>query len=155
MRERLCAFALFSLVPTACFWVWFLLAVLPHIPNKFAGAKYAMPISSLWITFGPLLMQQGEFNLEKLLRALDKAGEQEGWKFADIQSAVNRADRIYYWFTVPMGIGAAAALFLAFPPLAPIIALHTPQESLSACLLWQSIGWVSASGIWGSTWQSQ
>lgn len=148
-RERWCAFAIFSLPPSAAFWVWFFAAVLPHIPAKFHGLVYAMPISSLWITFGPLLMQQGEFNLERLLSAFNKAGEQEGWKFSDIQSGIDRADRIYYWVTIPLGIGAAAALFFAFHALAPIIALHSVPERVVGLFVVADIGFVSASGIWG------
>lgn len=148
-RERWCAFVIFSLVPTAAFWIWFFVAVLPHIPHKYHGLSYAMPISSLWITFGPILMQQGEFNLERLLKAFNKAGETEGWKFSNIQSGIDRADRIYYWVTIPLGLGAALSLFFAFHALAPIIALHSVWERLVGIFVVFDIGFVSASGIWG------
>lgn len=108
-----------------------------------------MPISSLWITFGPILMQQGEFNLERLLGAFNKVGEQDGWKFSDIQSPVDRADRIYYWVTIPMGVGAALALLVAFPDLSSIIALHSVPERIAGIFVVADIGFVSASGLWG------
>lgn len=148
-RERICTFTVFSALPTAAFWFWFITDVLGHIPRRYSGVAFALPLSSLWITFGPILMQQGEFNLERLLCVFNSAGEKDGWSFSDIQSGIARAGRIYYWFTIPMGVGASLALALAFRPLTPIIALQTPLARLSGLLVLFAVGFVSASGILG------
>jgi hypothetical protein len=58
-RERLCTFMIFSFLPTVFFWIYFSLSVWPHISKPYSGLRLAAPITSLWITFGPVLMQQG------------------------------------------------------------------------------------------------
>jgi hypothetical protein len=147
-RERLCTFAIFSLLPTAFFWVYYVFSLYPHISPVYAGLRVAAPITSLWITFGALLMQQGDFNLEKLIRAFNSDGPQAGWDFGDIQRSIGRARRIYYWVAVPLAIIPAVAIGFAYRTLSSAIPLNLYSEAGGIFDLLMT-GFISASGIWG------
>lgn len=147
-RERVCTFVVFSVPPTAFFWIYFIFYVRPNIPHGYESLHWALPVSSLWITFAPPLMQQGEFNLERLIRAFNKDGPGAGWNFGDIQKAISTSDRAYYWFTVPMALGSALAIWLAYPTLSSVIPLNSFTKATGVFDL-LAIGFVSGSGLWG------
>jgi hypothetical protein len=146
-RERLCIFAVFSFLPTLFFWIYFTASVWPRITPAYSGLRIAAPITSLWITFGPLLMQQGEFGLERLVSALNRDGPDSGWNFDDIQHAIDKAARAYYWVTIPLAVLAAAAILAAYPTLAQAIPLD-PYSRAGGVFDLLVTGFVSASGIW-------
>jgi hypothetical protein len=148
-RERLCTFAIFSLLPTIFFWIYFSLSVWPHISPAYSGLRVAAPITSLWITFGPLLMQQGEFTLERLIQALNDDGPDAGWNFTDIQRTISTAGRVYYWVTVPLAIMAAGAILAAYPALSAAIPLNSysrPGGTFDLLIT----GFTAGSGIWAA-----
>jgi hypothetical protein len=147
-RERLCTFALFSFLPTVFFWIYFSLSVWPHISHAYSGLRIAAPFTSLWITFAPLLMQQGEFNLERLIKAFNDDGPAAGWNHDDIQQAIDTGSRAYYWITVPLAVMAAGAILAAYPALSSAIPLNTYSEAGGVFDLLIT-GFTSASGIWG------
>lgn len=146
-RERLCIFAVFSFLPTLFFWIYFTGSVWPHITPAYSGLRIAAPITSLWITAGPLLMQQGEFGLERLISAFNRDGPDSGWNFHDIQHAIDKAARAYYWMTIPLGGLAAAAILAAYPTLAQAIPLN-PYSRAGGIFDLLITGFVSASGTW-------
>jgi hypothetical protein len=96
-----------------------------------------------------MLMQQGELNLERLIAAFNRDGSSVGWNLADIQSALRRADRVFYVLTIPVGIAATIALWYAFPSLSPIIAVQTSFNKFCGLVTVLIVGFVSGSGIWG------
>jgi disulfide bond formation protein DsbB len=149
-RERLCTFCIFSLVPMLLFWAWYMLAVRHNIRSDYHYLSYTMPVSSLWIAFGPMLVQQWEFNLERLIATFNATGETDGWNLKDIQRSIDRADRTYYWFTLPLALAASLALLLAFPALASIITIRGFLAKLAGILVILAVGFTSASGIWGA-----
>jgi hypothetical protein len=148
-RERLCTFAIFSFLPTVLFWVYFGLSVWPHISPAYSGLRIAAPITSLWITFGPLLMQQGEFALERLIKAFNDDGPDAGWNFNDIQQALDTGDRFYYWITVPLAVMAAGAILAAYPALSSAIPLNNYSRAGGAFDLLVT-GFTAGSGIWAA-----
>lgn len=147
-RERLCTFIVFSSLPTVLFWVYFSLSVWPHISPAYSGLRIAAPITSLWITFAPLLMQQGEFSLERLIGAFNDDGPDAGWNYDDIQRAIDTTSRAYYWITLPLATLAASAILAAYPALSAAIPLNTYSE-VGGVFDLLFIGFVSASGVWG------
>jgi hypothetical protein len=146
-RERLCTFVVFALLPTVLFWIYFTVSVWPHLTAAYAGLRVAGPITSLWITFGPLLMQQGEFQLEHLVRELNADGPDAGWDFTGIQHALNRAGRMYSWITIPLTLVSGLAIGLAYPTLRAAIPLSRWSE-LGGIFDLLITGLTSASGIW-------
>lgn len=147
-RERLCTFIVFSFLPTAFFWIYFGLSVWPHISPAYSGLRIAAPITSLWITFAPLLMQQGEFSLDRLISAFNDDGSDAGWDYDDIQRAIDTASRAYYWITLPLAALAASAILAAYPALSAAIPLNVYSEAGGVFDLLVT-GFVSASGVWG------
>ena len=141
-RERLCTFAIF--------WIYFSASVWPHMSSAYSGLRIAAPITSLWITFGPLLMQQGEFALERLIQALNDDGPDAGWNFNDIQRAIDTAGRLYYWITVPLTILAAGAILAAYPALSAAIPLDTYSRAGGVFDLLVT-GFAAGSGIWATS----
>jgi hypothetical protein len=107
-RQRLAIFVIFSLVPTAVFWGWYLLKGRHGIRHDFHNLSFAMPVTSLWITFGPMLMQHGEFGLQKLVTSLNATASGGRWDLGAIQKAVDRADDLFYWITLPITAAAVA-----------------------------------------------
>jgi hypothetical protein len=130
------------------FWLYFILSVWPHITPAYSGLRIAAPVTSLWITFAPLLMQQGESGLEHLVQAFNDDGPDAGWNYDDIQRAIDAAARAYYWITLPLAGIAGAAILAAYPTLANAIPLNTYSEAGGVFDLLIT-GFTSASGLWG------
>lgn len=151
-RQRLGTFLIFSLPPTALFWTWFLTDLHGAIPDSYSGLRLGAPLASLWITFGPLLMQQGEFNLERLLRTIRDDEPLECWDTGVIQRSIDRADRAYYWVVVPSGLAAALSLPLALNGMPPFVteSLDQPWQPVAGMVVLLQVGFTSASGIWGA-----
>lgn len=147
-RERACTFALFSLAPTVFFWLYFSFSIWPRITPAYSGLRIAAPVTSLWITFAPLLMQQGEFNLERLIQAFNDDGPDTGWPRDDIQRAIDTAARVYYWITLPLAAVAGATILAAYPTLAGAIPLNSYSRAGGVFDL-AVTGFTSASGLWG------
>jgi hypothetical protein len=148
-RERLCVFVIFSFLPTVFFWIYFSLSAWPHISPGYSGLRIAAPITSLWITFGPLLMQQGEFALERLIKAFNDDGPDAGWNYGDIQHAIDAAGRVYYWAALPLAGMAAGAILAAYPTLSSAIPLNTYSRAGGAFDLLVT-GFTAGSGIWAA-----
>jgi hypothetical protein len=146
-RERFCIFAVFSFLPTLFFWIYFTASVWPRITSAYSGLRIAAPITSLWITVGPLLMQQGELSLERLIAALNHDGSDGGWNFDDIQGAIDKAARAYYWVVIPLAVLASSAVLVAYPTLAQAVPLN-PYSRAGGIFDFLVSGFVSASGIW-------
>lgn len=92
-------------------------------------------------------MQQGELGLERLLSAFNRDGPASGWNFDDIQRALDKAARAYYWTTIPLAALTAGAILTAYPTLAQAIPLNTYSKTGGVFDLVVT-GFVSASGIW-------
>jgi hypothetical protein len=147
-RERLCTLAVFSFLPTVFFWVYYIVSLYSHISPAYSGLRVAAPISSLWLIAGPLLIQQGEFNLGNLIAAFNDDGPQAGWNLADIQQAIGKGERAYYWVTVPLAVIPAVTIGLAYPTLSSAIPLDT-YSKVGGIFDLLVTGYVSASGLWG------
>lgn len=148
-REIICTFAIFALGPTVIFWAWFLLQGRHGIHDGYENLVFAMPISSLWITLGPILMQRGEFELEKLISALNEPEIDEEWDMQAIQRAILRADRIYYWITLPLAFAAVASVWWGAPAISSIVKINGVAAQLGGIIVICSVGFASASGMWG------
>lgn len=148
-RQRLCTFAVFSLGPTIVFWAWFLLQGQHDIRNGYHELIFAMPITALWITSGPLLMQRGEFGLERLLAALNETAAVGHWNLEAVQRAVDRADRYYYWTTLPITVMAVASVWLGSGTIASIVDISGIGARLGGIVVISSVGFATASGMWG------
>jgi hypothetical protein len=61
-------------------------------------------------------MQQGEFTLERLLKAFNQDGPGAGWNCSDIQRAIGTASRACCWTAIPLAVVAAGAILAACPP---------------------------------------
>lgn len=151
-RERAAAFTVFALAPTIVFWVWFLAAVRPSVAASHAyhALQYAMPVSALWITFGPLLMQQWEYNLEHLSRVLTASRTEDGWDLPAMNRAAARADRGYLPFVAPMTIAAPVALYLAYPAYQADLSIRGTASKAAGLVVIAFVGFVNANGIWGA-----
>lgn len=146
-RERLCAFAIFSVPPSLASWLYFTLSVWPHLTPAYSGLRIAIPITYVWVAFGPLFMQQGEFSLERLITALNRDGPRAGWNFDAIQHAIDKAARGYYWISIPLALITAAAFLAAYPTLSAAIPLN-PYTEAGGIFVLLVTGFVAASGIW-------
>lgn len=149
-RERVCAFGLFALGPTIVFWAWFLTAARHSMSHAYRGLEYAMPVSALWITFGPLLMQQWEYNLEKLSRVLIDARTEDLWAVGAMRRAAERTDRGYLPFVLPMTIAAPVALWLAYPSYQADLSIRGPVAKAGGLAVILFVGFVNANGMWGA-----
>lgn len=149
-RERVVAFAVFALVPTIVFWVWFLAAARHSMSHAYRGLELAMPLSALWITFGPLLMQQWEYNVERLSRVLAATGDDDHWDLAAMRRAAQRADRGYLPFVLPMTIAAPIALWLAYPAYQADLSIHGTASKAGGLAVILCVGFVNANGMWGA-----
>jgi hypothetical protein len=148
-RQRLGTFLVFSFVPTILFWAWFLLEVRGYIPKQYKQLHFAAPIASLWVTFGPLLLQPGVCNLARLVAAFNYDGEKSGWNMPAIQAKITQADNLYYWITFPLGVAAALALSASVSSLKQVIPVEDPLDRSAGLFTVFVVGFVSASGIWG------
>lgn len=136
-------------MPTAAFWAWFLLQGRLDISDGYGSLVIAMPITSLWITLGPLLMQQGEFGLEKLISAFNGPDVSDHWDTEAIQRTLKRFDRCYYWTTLPIAGAAVASVLIGGETIASIVRIDGFAAVLAGIIVIFSVGFTSASGIWG------
>jgi hypothetical protein len=148
-RQRLAIFAIFSLVPTAVFWSWYLLQGRHGIHHDFHNLSFAMPVTSLWITFGPLLMQHGEFGLEKLVMSLNATASAGRWNLGAIQKAIDRADRLFYWITVPITAAAVASVWLGRATIASAVNITGWPAQIGGMVVILAVGFTTAAGMWG------
>jgi hypothetical protein len=149
-RERLTTFAVFGLGPTVIFWIWFLAAARHSMSHAYRGLEWAMPVSALWITFGPLLMQQWEYNLEHLSSVLAAADRAERWNLAAMRKAADRADRGYLRFVIPMTIAAPVALWWAYPSYQADLSIRSTLAKAGGLAAILFVGFVNANGMWGA-----
>ena len=149
-RERVVAFSFFALGPTIVFWTWFLAAARHSMSHSYRGLELAMPVSALWITFGPLLMQQWEYNLERLSRVLIASHAADQWDLAAMRRATERADRGYLPFVLPMTIAAPIALWLAYPSYQADLSIRGPVSKAGGLAVIAFVGFVNANGMWAA-----
>jgi hypothetical protein len=149
-RERATAFAIFALGPTIVFWAWFLTAARHSMSHAYHGLEIAMPVSALWITFGPLLMQQWEYNVEHLSRVLISCRTTDMWNLPAMRHAAERADRGYLPFVLPMTIAAPVALWLAYPSYQADLSIRGPVSKAGGLAVILFVGFVNANGMWGA-----
>ena len=147
-RQRIATFFLFAFVPSALFWRWYFTAVRDRLAD--ASLRNAIVIASAWVALAPLLMQQGEFNLERLLAAFGRTGRYTGWDVAAIQRRLDRVDRAFYRFVIPVGLLPPLALALSFHELSPVLPIDTVWDQLSGLIVIGAVGLASASGLWGA-----
>lgn len=149
-RERLAAFVIFALGPTIVFWIWFLAAARHSMSHAYRGLELAMPVSALWITFGPMLMQQWEYNLEHLSAVLVASETADKWDLAAMRRAVQRADRGYLGFVVPMTLAAPIALWFAYPSYQADLSIRGAVAKVGGIATILFVGFVNSNGMWGA-----
>lgn len=149
LRARLVVFAAFAFIPTALFWTWYVVEAYEFTSSQsIVGLRPAMVVSSLWLLLGPLLMQQGEYNLERLLAKFNAPGGSADYDAHRISLSLARVDQLFY-LTVLGGLAAAAALWFAFPNLETVIPIVGIWRRMAGLIVALFVGFVSASGIWG------
>lgn len=149
IRQRLATFMIFSLVPTVVFWTWYLLKGRHGIRHDFHNLSFAMPVTSLWITFGPILMQHGEFGVQKLVTSLNATASGGRWDLGTIQKAVDRADGLFYWITVPITTAAVASVWLGRSTIASAVDITGWPAQLGGMVVILAVGFTTAAGMWG------
>jgi hypothetical protein len=149
-RERAHVIIVFSFVPTVLFWVWYILEARHGIQADYSDLAFSMPVSSLWITFGPVFMQQWEYNVRRLVRALVATQEAGGWPLADLNEAIRRVDRRCYPMSVSFAFAASIALWVAYPNLAKIITIRGFVAALGGVIVIFCVGFTSACGVWAA-----
>lgn len=150
MRERAANFALFALPPSVLYWSCYLGPGNNRIPADYQALKIAVPLSGIFVTFAPLVFQQGEFIYEKLLRAIADDDEAAGWDTAAIQQAIDRADRVYHWLTVPLAILVGGSVGYVMYQIRDIAPVGAPAGLVGEVLVLACLGHVTATGIWGA-----
>lgn len=140
----------FGLGPTIVFWVWFLAAARHSMSHAYRGLELAMPLSALWITFGPMLMQQWEYNLERLSTVLIASRTTDRWDLAAMHRAANRADRGYLPFIVPMTLAAPVALWFAYPSYQADLSIRSAVAKTGGLVTILFVGFVNSNGMWGA-----
>lgn len=148
-RQRLATVAIFALVPTALFWWWFTTAVVDRMNGHPPTMRWAIPTAALWVTISPLLMQQAEFRLEKLLHEFGRYGPRAGWDLDAIRRCVGWWDRAFYPLVLPVGLAPLLALSLSFRPLDTVIPVHSGWQRAAGLVVIGAVGLCSAAGIWG------
>lgn len=148
-RQRLAVFVIFSVVPTVVFWSWYLLEGRHGIRHDFHNLSFAMPVTSLWITLGPMLMQHGEFGLQKLVTSLNATASGGRWDLGAIQKAVDRADRLFYWITVPITAAAVASVWLGRATIGSAVDITGSPAQLGGMVVILAVGFTTAAGMWG------
>lgn len=149
-RERCVAFVIFGLGPTIVFWIWFLAAARHSMSHAYRGLELAMPVSALWITFGPMLMQQWEYNFERLSAALIASRAEDRWDLAAMRQATDRADRGYLPFVVPMTVAAPVALWFAYPSFEADLSIRGAVSKVGGLAAILFVGFVNSNGMWGA-----
>ncbi|MDG4767360.1 hypothetical protein O7632_25190 [Solwaraspora sp. WMMD406] len=150
-RQRLLAVLIFAAAPTGLFWWWYATAVVDHLGTRPSTLHWAIPTAALWVTLSPILMQQGEFVLERLLADFSRHGRYAGWDLTAMQRRLDRWDRAYFWTVLPVGLAPSLALAVSFEPLTALIPVHTTGQRISGLVVIGAVGICSASGIWGIT----
>lgn len=149
-RERLLAFAIFTLAPSIAFWWWFLTGVRHDVGHSYHALLYAMPLASTWLIIGPLLMQQWEFNVEYVLARLEATKSDGGWDLATVRRAARDADRGYWWFVIPMTVTAPVAFWLAYPAYESQLALHGATQQVTGLAVVLVLGAIDSNGWWAA-----
>ena len=149
-RQRVATFAVFALGPGAAFWIWFLLEVRHSVGHNSHALVYTMPLASLWILLGPMLMQQWEFDLEDLVGRLRATAEAGGWDLKAVESAARGADHGYYWFVVPATLAAPAAFWIAYPLYESSLALRGFAEQATGLAVMLIVGFINSNGMWAA-----
>lgn len=150
-RERLLTLLAFALGPTVLFWWWYGTTVVDHLAARPSTLQWAVPTAALWITLAPLLMQQGEFTLEKLLAGFSRYGAQAGWDLNAMQRRLDTWDAAYYYVVPPVGLAPMVALGLSFEPLGVLLPVHSTGQRIAGLVVIGTVGVCSVSGIWGVT----
>ena len=148
-RQRLATVAIFALAPTTLFWWWFATAVVDRLGSHPPTLQWSIPTAAVWVTISPLLMQQAEFDLEKLLSEFDSHGSHAGWNLAAMQKCIDSWDRVFYLVVLPVGFAPLLALALSFESLDVIIPVHTVWQRTAGLIVIGAVGLCSAAGIWG------
>lgn len=149
-RERVTTFAVFCIPPSAAFWIWFLVGVRHNLSHHYHALLFAMPLASLWILLGPMLVQQWEFNLESLMARLKQTDRAGGWDLDAIVGKAHGADRAYYWFVVPATLAAPAAFWIAYPYYEADLALRGIADQATGLAVMLILGFVNSNGLWGA-----
>jgi len=147
-RQRLGAFLIFSMVPTALFWMWFLLETRHQVDARFEAISYALPIASLWIALGPLCMQHGEFLLERYFAVFSRDAGAADLDLSEVQKSISAIDRWYFRTSVPLAVIVPLAFLVTFPQVQTAIGASEVWRYLGAVVFAQ-VGFVAGSGIWG------
>ena len=149
-RERAITFGVFALGPTIIFWVWFLAAARHSMSHAYHGLEWAMPVSALWITFGPLLMLQWEYSFERLSRVLITSHSVDEWNLGALRRAAKHADRWYFPFVLLMTIAAPVALWSAYPSYQADLSIRGVIAKIGGLAAILFVGFVNANGMWGA-----
>lgn len=149
IRQTLGTAVLFSVLPTAVFWVWYLAEGEHGIRPGYHKLIAAMPITSLWITLGPLMMHFGERSLTRLLGALNHTAEGSTWDLAPLQRTIDRADKHYYTVVAPITCAAIAAVCLGAGTIGSIVDISSLGARIGGMIVIAVTGFASATGMWG------
>jgi hypothetical protein len=149
-QERIGTALLFVFLPSVLYWTWLGTDGLHGIPEAYASMRWAAPLSGLFITVGPLLMQQGEFIYEDLLASLAKIGADAQWGQRFVQAQINRLDAIYYPFVIVLGTAMGAAIGYVFFSIGKIAPLTSPAERAGLVIVLMFVGPTAATGVWGA-----
>jgi hypothetical protein len=149
-RQRVAGFCLFALVPSVLFWWWYLTAVQHRLPHEAGSLAYAMPAAAAWVALAPVLMQHGEFVLERLVKAFARMGGYTGWNLEAMQRELDRMDRAYYAVVLPLGLLPPLALALSYRQLGGILPIGSTLDRVAGLAVITAVGLASASGLWGA-----
>jgi len=141
-----------ALPPMIVFILWFLQGFLGESSNAFRSGQFtwAIPVASLWILFGPLLMTLGELEFGKTVRELRRT-RNDGWPIEHIEFCVSRVNRIA-WLIV--------AIFVMLTLVAYLLSEQWLETNLevgerfspswwAGLFVLTHIGHVSGWGVWG------
>jgi hypothetical protein len=149
-RERLGTALIFSFLPTILYWTWLGTEGLRAIPGTYASMRWAAPLSGLFITLGPWLMQQGEFIYEDLLRIITITGADAGYRIEFLRAKIGRLDAIYYRVIIPLGTAMAISIGYVFFSIGKIAPLPSTLDQVGAVVVLAFVGPAAASGVWGA-----
>ena len=142
-----------ALPPMIVFLFWFLRGSIDESTNTFQSGPFtwAIPVASLWILFGPLLMTLGESGFRSLLDELRRTERDDGWPIDKIEAAVHRVNRMAWKIVAPFVALTLIAYLLTGQWLKDNLevgARFTPSW-LAGLFVLLHIGHVSGWGIWG------
>lgn len=150
-RERALCFALFSLIPSALYWSWYLGPGNNAIPADFRSLEFAAPLSGIMITIAPLVFQHGEFIYEDLLHSVFNDDASAGWDIPAVQRTIDGIDRLYHWFTMPATMIAGGAVGYVMYTIRDIAPISSPISVAGEIVVLLFLGHVTATGVWGGT----